>query len=81
MKILHIIRNPYDATPLEIAEAQSSEHDVALLLMHDAVYMAPGLKAYACAADAKARGIKKHECVGYDRIVEMLFEYEKVVSW
>jgi sulfur relay protein TusB/DsrH len=81
MKILHIIRNPYDATPIDIARAQSKEHEVALLLMHDAVFASPDLKVYACAADSEARGISKHEKVGYDRIVEMLFEYDKVISW
>ncbi len=81
MKILHIIRNPNDTTPIEIAKAQKREHDVAILLMQDAVYSDPELKAYACAADAEARGVAKHECIGYDRIVEMLFEYDKVVSW
>ncbi len=81
MKILHIIRNPGDTTPIKIAEAQSKEHEVAILLMHDAVYSAPALRTFACADDAEARGIKRHERVGYDRIVEMLFEYDKVVSW
>ena len=81
MKILHIIRNPYDTTPIEIARLQSKEHEVALLLIHDAVFASPGLKVYACAADSEARGVIKHEKVGYDRIVEMLFEYDKVVSW
>ncbi len=81
MKILHIIRDPGDTTPLEIAKAQSKEHDVAILLIHDAVYSAPGLRTYACADDAEARGVNRHERVGYDRIVEMLFEYDKVVSW
>ena len=81
MRILHIIRNPNDATPLEIARAQSKEHDVAVLLLHDAVYAKPDLPAYACAKDAEARGVTVHECVGYGRIVEMLFEYDKVVSW
>ncbi len=81
MKILHIIRNPNDSTPIEIAKAQSRENEVALLLLHDAVYMQPELKAYACKKDAEARGVTGHECVDYDRIVEMLFEYDKVVSW
>ncbi|MBU4374307.1 MAG: hypothetical protein KKD69_03025 [Euryarchaeota archaeon] len=81
MKILHIIRNPNDATPLEIAKAQSKEHEVAILLLHDAVYAKPDLTAYACTKDAEARGVTGHECVGYDRIIEMLFEYDKVVSW
>jgi len=81
MRILHIIRNPNDVTPIEIAEAQTAEHDVALLLLHDAVYLVPRLKAYVCKADAEARGVTAHECVGYDRIVQMLFEYDRVVSW
>jgi len=81
MRILHILRNPNDLTPLEIAKAQSREHEVAVLLLHDAVYMKPELTTYACATDAEARGVTGHECVDYRRIVEMLFEYDKVVSW
>jgi sulfur transfer complex TusBCD TusB component (DsrH family) len=81
MKILHIIRNPNDTTPIEIAKAQGVEHDVALLLLHDAVYLKPWLKNYACRDDAEARGVTAHECVGHDKIVQMLFEYDRVVSW
>lgn len=81
MKILHIIRNPNDMTPFEIAQAQSKEHDVAILLMHDGVYAKSTLTTYACFDDAEARGIAGHQRVGYDRIVEMIFEYDKVVSW
>lgn len=81
MKIVHIIRNPHDKTPIEIAQAQGREHDVTLLLMHDAVYMVPGIKAYACRDDAEARGVTAHECVGYDSIVKMILECDRVVSW
>ena len=65
MKILHIIRNPNDATPLEIAEAQGREHKVSVLLLHDGVYANPDAKiqVYVCAADALARGVTGHECV------------------
>jgi sulfur relay protein TusB/DsrH len=83
MKILHIIRNPDDETPLEIARIQSEENEVAVLLLHDAVYAIPEVqfKVYACTADAEARGVSRHEIVDYNKIVEMLFEYDKVVSW
>jgi len=83
MKILHIIRNPNDATPFEIAGSQSEEHEVAVLLLHDAVYAIPDVqfKVYACTADAEARGVARHECVDYKKIVELLFEFDKVVSW
>ncbi|MFA4957356.1 MAG: hypothetical protein WC556_10350 [Candidatus Methanoperedens sp.] len=83
MKILHIIRNPNDETPLEIAKFQSEENEVAVLLLHDAVYAIPDaqFKTYACKADAEARGVARHECVDYKRIVQMLFEFDKIVSW
>lgn len=81
MKILHIIRNPNDTTPFEIAKAQGNEHDVAVLLLHDAVYAKPDVTTFAASFDAKARGVTGHELVDNDRIVAMLFEYDKVVSW
>lgn len=86
MKILHIIRNPNDATPLEIAQFQGREHEVTVLLLHDGVYANPdaknpGFQVYASATDALARGVKGHECVDYRQIAKMLFEYDKVVSW
>jgi len=81
MKILHIIRNPNDVTPLEIAKAQSKDNEVAILLMHDAVYATPDLLTFACKKDAEARGVAGHDCVDYERIVEMLFEYDTVISW
>ncbi len=83
MKILHIIRNPNDATPLEIAKAQGREHEVAVLLLHDGVYANPDAKiqVYASEADALARGVTGQECVDYRKIAKMLFEYDKVVSW
>jgi sulfur relay protein TusB/DsrH len=83
MKILHIIRNPNDETPLEIARSQSEDNEVAVLLLHDAVYAIPDVqfKVYACEADVEARGVTRHECVDYKKIVELLFEFDKVVSW
>ena len=88
MKILHIIRNPNDATPLEIAEAQGREHKVSVLMLHDGVYANPGydvknsgFQVYASASDAMARGVTGHECVDYRQIAKMLFEYDKVISW
>ncbi len=81
MKILHIIREPNDTTPFEIAKSQESGNEVAVLLLHDGVYARPDLTTYASSDDSKARGITAHELVDYDRIVQMLFEYDKVISW
>ena len=81
MKILHIIRNPNDSTPFEIAKSQDDGNEVSVLLLHDAVYAKSDLTTFAASSDAKARGVTTHECVDYDRIVQMFFEYDKVVSW
>ena len=81
MKILHIIRDPNDTMPLEIAQEQSKDNEVYVLLLHDAVYSRPALPACACEADAKARGVTVHKCVDYKKITAMLFEYDKVISW
>jgi sulfur relay protein TusB/DsrH len=81
MKILHIIRNPNDVTPLEIAKAQSKDNEVAVLLLHDAVYAKTDLTTYACSEDAEARGVTGYKCVDYGRIVRMLLEYDRVLSW
>jgi sulfur relay protein TusB/DsrH len=88
MKILHIIRNPNDTTPIEIAIVQGREHEVAVLLLHDGVYAHPendaknhGFQVYASSTDALVRGVTGHECVDYKQIARMLFEYDKVVSW
>ncbi len=65
MKILHLIKNPHDSYAADIAARQQrAGHEVALLLLHDAVYDAMGVKplseqgiaAYACADDVQARG-------------------------
>ena len=70
-----------DITPLGTAEAQSKDNKVAKLLMHDAVYSHPDLPTFTYKKDAETRGIIGRYCVDYKRIVEMLFEYDKVVSW
>ena len=91
MKILHLIRNPHDSYAADIAaRQQKAGHEVALLLLHDAVYDAIGVKplseqgiaAYACADDVQARGIASQaELLDYKGIVTLMFAYDKVVCW
>jgi sulfur relay protein TusB/DsrH len=85
MKVLHIIRNNDDLLARRIIEEiQNLDHpDQALLMIQDGVYVRPGtLRAFACADDVRARGVETDlELVDYDRIVEMVFEYDKVITW
>ncbi len=85
MRVLHIIRNNDDQLARRIIESIGNQDhsDQALLMVQDGVYMKPGtLRAFACAEDVRARGIETNlELVEYDRIVELIFEYDKVLTW
>jgi sulfur relay protein TusB/DsrH len=67
-----------------IALQKARGEDVAVLLIHDAVYSSPqeGVKTYACADDIRARGIiSDAELVDYEGIVRLIFEHELVICW
>ncbi|MDO8531150.1 MAG: hypothetical protein Q7T26_03130 [Dehalococcoidia bacterium] len=85
MRILHILRSLDDARAVETACAQREQgHDVALMLLHDAVLARPAFPGpvSACADDVRARGGHcAYPTVDYDAIVRMMFEHDRVVSW
>lgn len=85
MRILHILRSLDDARAVETARAQRDQgHDVALLLLHDAVLSRPAFPGpvSACADDVRARGGRcAYPTVDYDAIVRLMFEHDRVVSW
>ena len=84
MKILHLVRQIADERALSTVGAQSRDHDVAVVLLQDAVLTPlafPGT-AYACREDVEARAARsRFELVDYGRIVQIIFEHDKVVSW
>ena len=85
MKVLHIVRAINDARALETAAEQASQgHRVTVLLLHDAVLGAApkSVTAIACEDDVLARGGRsRFSTAGYDAIVRMIFEHDKVVAW
>lgn len=84
MKLLHLIRTINDDTAARVIAAQKDEHEVAVILLHDAVLSPPqwGVTMYASAADVQARGITTDlPLVDYEKIVQMTFEYDKVTVW
>lgn len=85
MKILHILRKLDDQRALTTARAHALEHPTAILLIQDAVLTRigdfPG-PIYTCAEDVAARiSIGKYQEVDYSRIVQLLFEHDKVITW
>lgn len=85
MTILHIVRAMEEALPLEVAQAQHRQgHQVALLLLHDAVLRQPAFpgRVVACREDLVARGVEgRHPAVSYQEIIQLIFEHDKVISW
>ncbi len=85
MKFLHILRSLDDARAVETARAQREMgHDVALLLLHDAVLARPAFPGpiSACADDVIARGGHcAYSTVDYDGVIRLMAEHDRVVSW
>lgn len=86
MRILHIIKKPNDrvAYDMVLKQQESTDRQVVVLLIHDAVYTPPpgAMELCACRDDVEARGIESTaRLVGYDEMVELLLKSESVVCW
>lgn len=85
MKVLHLIRTNDDVLARRIIEEieRTDGAEQTLVLIQDGVYMRPeGPRALACADDVRASGVETDvEMVDYDRLVDMIFEYDKVITW
>ncbi len=85
MRVLHILRSLEDGRALATARSHARAHPTSLLLLQDAVLDRvrdfPG-PVYACAEDVAARSKRGdyHE-VGYEEIVGLLLEHEKIICW
>jgi hypothetical protein len=84
MRILHLIRRAGDHRALATAQAQLAEHEVTLLLMHDAAVERVGFAGAVrtCADDVAPRGGRAaHEAIDYDGIVALIAAHERVITW
>lgn len=74
-----------DSVPIDIAKKQADTNEVGLLFIHDAVLgdlSSDFAKVYALDADVRARNLNvEAETVDHNGMVQLLFEYDKVVSW
>ena len=85
MKVLHVIRSNHDTLAQQVIEEIECSGGTrqTVLLIQDGVYVRPkGASVFVCSDDADARGVETElPFVGYDRIVEMIFEHDKVITW
>ena len=85
MRILHLIRHPGEQTGWEVAEAQGTRHEVAILLLQDGVLCRrqTALPVYASALDLEARGLRADRVKPLTdaEIVEVIAAHDRLVTW
>ncbi|MCL4466243.1 MAG: hypothetical protein M1401_08535 [Chloroflexi bacterium] len=84
MRLLHIVRDFEDVRALTMAAAQAAEHEVSLLLLHEAAEHVPAFpgKVYTCLADVVRLGILTNaDALDYSQIVDLLGEHDRVICW
>jgi sulfur relay protein TusB/DsrH len=85
-RTLHILKDSDPSEALRIIEKQVSggSKDVAILLIQDAVRISPSahVPIYTLREDLEARGLTStFETVNYEKMLEMIFSAEKVITW
>ena len=83
-----------DTIRLQSESGGDDDVDVGVLLIHDAVLdiadggasvFPAGVKLHALSFDCDARAISKLDeacdCVDYDAMLKLVFEYDKVITW
>ena len=86
MTILHMVRRPDQAIPCEIIAEHAGDpaNRVRVVYLQDGVYRSQtdGIEELALESDRAARGVSdEREGISYERLVEMIFESDRVVSW
>ena len=86
VKILHVVRNLEDQRAMSTVQAHvAAGNDVTVLLMHDAVLdcvRPQGCKVLACRDDVQARGGRTNvETLGYQEMVGLVFESDRLITW
>ena len=86
IKILHIIKKSDDFLAYDMISRQrrNKENEVAVLLLHDAVYTPPNedTTTFCCRDDLEARNVTCHgNPVDYKEIVNLMLDADKVINW
>ncbi len=84
MKILHLVRRPTDAYAMDIMAAQQASHELSVVFLQDGVYRpeAPVGTRYVVEEDCAARGVEADaESITHERLVDLILESDRVISW
>ncbi len=67
-----------------MAAQQEASHDLSVVFLQDGVYCpeAPAAARYVIEEDCVARGIEAGaESITHERLVDLIFESDRVISW
>ena len=86
VRILHILKNATSPEALKLIEQQVSAgtSGLAILLIQDAVHLSPPITIpiYVLREDLEARQLASQaEQINYEKMLEMIFTVEKVITW
>ncbi len=83
-KILHILKDAADAYPLEVIRKTAVSCDLSILLIQEAVHMnIPKFQGniFVLSEDLNPKKQSPFQSVGYQKMLELIFESDSVVTW
>ncbi len=84
MKILYLLRSQPDDLVKEMIVRQSSEHEITIVLIQDAVYMEENLPGHILALedDLRERSLSPNApIINYNKLLSLIFQHDKVLCW
>jgi hypothetical protein len=83
--VLHLIKDPANATALEVLRAQASDPDTRLtiVLMHDAVHLADPLpgRVYRLRDGHRDLPATASHAIGSSELLDLIFAADSVFTW
>lgn len=83
-RTLHILKNKTDRVPIDLIKHIEKFQKIAIVLIQDAVEMnISPLKtpALVLLEDLPSFAETSHQKITYDQLLDLIFEYDAVVSW
>jgi hypothetical protein len=78
MKILHLLRRPPDPLALEVISEQGRRHDLCVVALHPDAGDVPRLQGVDL---LMLQEDQRDRTIGFDELVRLIFEHDKVFCW
>jgi hypothetical protein len=82
VNILHIIRQPTDATALAIAREQAKGHAVTLAFVHHVPVLPTGFATSVYVIEPRRPSVSGDTAsIDYQRLIRLIVAHERVILW